>query len=268
MTDYMKEAGRLVQDLISAVDFEDQSAETKARAALLAHIQRGAVPEGWQVVPKEPTKDMVEAAYDNVTGGGGRAAIYAAMLAAAPAPDHFRDAAKMVAVPADDHIAPAIHYPECWDTAAYPTVESALSEVFAHYRCTEHDAPAEVPMPEEDGWFCWAGSERGHSPFFSGYEPLAHSERERAFTLTKMRTYGAACRAAGEAAGYARGMKEAGRDAERLQWMQFHGARVEWSSDDEYCCVAWTDRSDAYRTALFSDWRDAIDAALRGEVKP
>lgn len=43
-----------------------------------------AVPDGYALVPVEPTKEMIEAAYDNVTGGGGRAAIYAAMLAAAP----------------------------------------------------------------------------------------------------------------------------------------------------------------------------------------
>jgi hypothetical protein len=56
----------------------------QARAALASAPQ---VPQGWKLVPVEPTKDMVEAAYDNVTGGGGRAAIYAAMLAAAPAPE-------------------------------------------------------------------------------------------------------------------------------------------------------------------------------------
>lgn len=68
----MKEAERLVSGLISAVDFEDQSAETKARAALLAHIQRGAVPEGWQLVPKEPTPEMLDAAEAVDWGGGGR----------------------------------------------------------------------------------------------------------------------------------------------------------------------------------------------------
>ncbi len=29
-----------------------------------------------------------------------------------------------------------IHYPECWDTAAYPTFESALNEVYAAFSCT------------------------------------------------------------------------------------------------------------------------------------
>ena len=45
----------------------------------------------------------------------------------------------------DDHAsspapsARAIHYPECWDTAAYPTLESALAEVYAAFRCTNED---------------------------------------------------------------------------------------------------------------------------------
>jgi hypothetical protein len=36
----------------------------------------------------------------------------------------------------------AIHYPDCWDTAAYPTLDSALAEVAASgkpFRCTNDD---------------------------------------------------------------------------------------------------------------------------------
>lgn len=33
----------------------------------------------------------------------------------------------------------AIHYPECWDTAAYPTVESALAELCAFFKCSNAD---------------------------------------------------------------------------------------------------------------------------------
>ena len=36
-------------------------------------------------------------------------------------------------------LADAIHWPECWDTAAYPTLTSALSEVAASFRCTNQD---------------------------------------------------------------------------------------------------------------------------------
>lgn len=45
----------------------------------------------------------------------------------------------------DDRLVPAaeaIHYPMCWDTTAYPTVESALAEVAASFRCTNEDTHA------------------------------------------------------------------------------------------------------------------------------
>lgn len=80
-------------------------------SALLAHIQRGAVPEGWQLVPKDPTDAMRAAvireqrmlmqASNGLQGDGPACDQYRAMLAAAPAPDHFRDAAEMVAEPAE-----------------------------------------------------------------------------------------------------------------------------------------------------------------------
>jgi hypothetical protein len=53
-------------------------------------------------------------------------------------------------------------------------------------------------------------------------------------------------------------------DAERLEWLQFRGARVCWGNDDEVCSVRWTDRSgEEYETRLCYDWREAIDAAMR-----
>lgn len=57
-------------------------------------------------------------------------------------------------------------------------------------------------------------------------------------------------------------------DTKLLEWMQFHGARVAWVNDDEFCYVTWSDRDDTYRTALFSDWREAIRAAMRGDARP
>ncbi|MFM0608743.1 hypothetical protein PQR05_29855 [Paraburkholderia sediminicola] len=33
--------------------------------------------------------------------------------------------------------AAAIHYPQCWDTTAYPTAQAALSEVYAAFKCTQ-----------------------------------------------------------------------------------------------------------------------------------
>jgi len=47
----------------------------------------------------------------------------------------------------NDHTAAAIHYPECWDTAAYPTLESALSAVYHNFKCQDHTA-ADAPNRE------------------------------------------------------------------------------------------------------------------------
>ena len=38
-----------------------------------------------------------------------------------------------------DSVAIAIHYPDCWDTACYPTLESALSEMYAWFECSNDD---------------------------------------------------------------------------------------------------------------------------------
>jgi hypothetical protein len=45
--------------------------------------------------------------------------------------------------------AAAIHYPECWDTAAYPTFSDALSAVYAYFKCVtcaEQEAKAAAPV--------------------------------------------------------------------------------------------------------------------------
>lgn len=122
MSDHMKEVERLLDEFYLHVSatvasaLADEWAEVEAaqkrsvqaRSALLAHIQRGAVPDGWQVVPKEPTPEMISHT-KSVEHCGSRephtSNIYRAMLAAAPAPDHFRDAAKMAPV----HCTPTEH---------------------------------------------------------------------------------------------------------------------------------------------------------------
>lgn len=47
-------------------------------------------------------------------------------------------------------IGKGIHYPECWDTAAYPTLGSALDVVFATFQCTNEDTHPAPAVPE--GW--------------------------------------------------------------------------------------------------------------------
>lgn len=347
MTDYMmKEAERLLDDVVRAATMEDghgvqaDSVYRGARAALLAHIQRGAVPEGWNLDESEAallhhlTTPDDEGEHSPITLRAGNVRMDdgtvkfgllceytdypdegATLLVERPetAPDHFRDAAKMMAVqpscmtcgdhgmvggllpngggyeahscpdctapapaddtvvlqpygvraktfdpafvesltapaPADDRIAAAIHYPECWDTAAYPTVESALSEVYAHYRCTEHDAPAEVPMPKPVAYGFGNTAITGHTNrlMMVRIDIPGGDQYAGAFWLPlvladEAHTYGAACRAAGEAAGYARG----------------------WKGKYEN---PW---QDGYTSGYNDGVQDGIrTAALRGEVKP
>jgi hypothetical protein len=40
-----------------------------------------------------------------------------------------------------DSLAEALHYPGCWDTAAYPALSDALSAVYDHFKCSECAAP-------------------------------------------------------------------------------------------------------------------------------
>ena len=54
-------------------------------AALVGKIPTPVVPEGWQLVPVEPTEEMLDAGY--FTNHGANRGIYRAMLAAAPSPD-------------------------------------------------------------------------------------------------------------------------------------------------------------------------------------
>jgi hypothetical protein len=43
-----------------------------------------------------------------------------------------------------------IHYPLCWDTAAYPTLESAIDEVFAERDAWQHEFKAAYARGESD----------------------------------------------------------------------------------------------------------------------
>lgn len=228
MSDYMKEAERLLSeygDAVSdAVVFAQDPAgysmrmEEATRAAMLAHIQRGAVPEGWQLVPKEPTPEMLAGGWGywlNVMAPGKQrdtaAKEYTAMLAAAPAPDQFRDAAKMV------------------------------------------PAPAEVPMPEPDT-HCYDDDE----------------QRDVWSRTYQMLTYGDAR----EAAGYARGLRDAVRDAD-IEALRLY-VRALCKAVDAATGFAgtvaggasWWDDVWADHAAALDRARERISqAALRGEVK-
>ena len=265
MSDYMKEAERLLSEYGDAVSdavvfAQDPSGysmrmEEATRAALLAHIQRGAVPEGWQVVPKKPTPEMLAGGWGywlNVMAPGKQrdtaAKEYAGMLAAAPTPDQFRDAAKMMAV------------------------------------------PAEVPMPEDD-----MSDALGELAGVDTHDVNLRDNPESYEILGRLlHTYGDAR----EAAGYARGLRDAVRDANPLVqngevlvtvtgltgsgksaiageieiMCQALGLEVEWgegAAEKHLTHADWTESLEMYRprVRIVEANIPRTDAALRGEVK-
>ena len=66
-----------------------ESEESFAHRIAVAAAMRLAVPEGWVLVPREPTDEMLFELMDEWESAGGRsiAMNYAAMLAAAPKPE-------------------------------------------------------------------------------------------------------------------------------------------------------------------------------------
>ena len=61
-----------------------------------------------------------------------------------PVPGNFYNAIKVILKERDalrgelDAIAKLIHYPDCWDTAAYPKLSDAMSGITEYYfKCTE-----------------------------------------------------------------------------------------------------------------------------------
>lgn len=56
---------------------------------------------------------------------------------------------RMIETPAPTDISKSIYYPECWDTAAYPTVNDALAEMFEWFKCDNPEHAAPTPAPTE-----------------------------------------------------------------------------------------------------------------------
>ena len=64
MSDYMQEAERLVDEYVKAANSDWACGCHDARAALLAHIERGRVPEGMTVVPETASDAMLRPFYE------------------------------------------------------------------------------------------------------------------------------------------------------------------------------------------------------------
>lgn len=249
MTDYMKEAERLLDQYDNACLSIIDMTEWQARAALHAHIQRGcypqaeimdnngrgAVPEGWQLVPKAPTEEMLLSGMgDDWPEDVYLRDAYELMLSAAPAPDHFRDAAKMVAEPVDSMGAPI----SCGKPLCSPNEH--------HVLCRLHDAPAEVPEPDIKAHLLYCSAPK--TAFRTVWKDGIDVEVPAYWVEHFCGRYGDDR----EAAGYARGLAEAGRDAERYRWLCDVATEQQWVELGGYTVKRIID--------------GAIDA-LRGEVK-
>jgi hypothetical protein len=53
--------------------------------------------------------------------------------------------------PTVEKLAQVMHYPECWDTAAYPTIESALHEAYSWAKCNVCQPKAQEPTRFDSG---------------------------------------------------------------------------------------------------------------------
>ncbi|MGI4891851.1 MAG: hypothetical protein ACRYGJ_22515, partial [Janthinobacterium lividum] len=74
-------------------------------------------------------------------------------------------------------LAAAIHYPGCWDTAAYPTIESALAEMGEEFQCTNDDCPHHSDLQQ--------GEPRAFDVAVSGYKVLLVRTRSEADDTAK-----------------------------------------------------------------------------------
>lgn len=186
--EYMKEAERLLAEHEQAAGLCRYADCQTTRSALLAHIQRGAVPEEWQVVPSA----------DQLWNNDEVMALNAELGLTMDQLSRLASAITRIAHPADwrERFSQAVYD----DLAAADNQDVPLEEYPARILKVLDavigreikPAPAEAPMPEPD----YRGpAEAGD--YFSGY------------THTTMCTYGDAR----EAAGYARGLRDAVRDA-------------------------------------------------------
>ena len=262
MTDYMKEAERLLEQYDDACLGIIGMSEEQTRAALLAHIQRGAVPEGWKEATiawevcasihreyakkKDPFFTTRQADFMRHAE-----AARAAMLAAAPAPDELGDINVVDIAQAAD-----------------ATIETA-------------PAPAGVPMPKPVAYGFGNTAITGHTNrlMMVRIDIPGGDQYAGAFWLPlvladEAHTYGVACRAAGEAAGYARGLRDAVRDAdiEALRLYVRALCKAVDAATDFAGTVAggasWWDDVWADHAAALDRARERISqAALRGEEK-
>lgn len=236
MSDYMKEVERLsrvlediAQTALRGVDNEQIRGRLMDASALLAHIQRG-VPEGNE-------RDEWEAVVFTLMGHA--ASLY--FLGQSDMPNWFYELAeKLARRHVDEALAARVREVGIQQRAALAAAPDQFRDAAKMMA-----APAEVPMPEPIGFIDSDDDETWATLTQNAHELATLKLRSAVFHVSQMRTYGAACRAAGEAAGYERGLAEgvartgltpAEHDvlAERARQISAEGWTPE--HDDEHVC--------------------------------
>lgn len=246
MNDYMKEAERLADAYAEAyADFimHGKSGDDEALAALLTHIQRGAsavVPGVMHCARCKFRLQRVNLHVNNGTVGAGDNAPESCPNGCGPL------------------------WPVTWEQEAregYKLTEDLFERAKRAEDALEDmrkqaPAPSEVPMPEPVAYGVGNTAITGHTnrlmmvrldvPLDDQY---AGAFWHQLVLADEARTYGVACRAAGEAAGYARGLAD---ERERC-------ASVAWAHYMDTC------RRKGIGPDVLPDWCCA--AALRGEAE-
>lgn len=228
--EHMKEAERLMRQYTTAVLEQNYEAIALYHFTLLAHIQRGAVPDGWQLDESE-----------------------AALLHHLTSPDddrvHPPITLRVGNVRMDDGV---VKFGLLCEYTDYPDEGATL--LVEGQPTVAVPAPAEVPMPDIKAHLLYCSAPK--TAFRTVWKDGIDVEVPAHWVEHFCRRYGDAR----EAAGYARGLKEAGRDAERYRTVRFL-ATAERDPLPEY--AGDTSSPDAFDASI-----DHATAALRGEVKP
>lgn len=86
MTDLRKAAEQALEALDEAANILTWDGFASAATALREALAKPAVPEGWKLVPVEPTTDMCNALFRNLIHADDEERVIKAVIAAAPQP--------------------------------------------------------------------------------------------------------------------------------------------------------------------------------------
>lgn len=137
------------EGLISTLDSyesEDVPMAWRGWQAALSHAQEQSEPvedrlADWKFDLCKKIDVVIENEYEGDDDEAAKKAYFALR-------DHIKNMPSVSPQPAQAGLAEIFHYPECWDTAAYPTLQSSIDAVVHAFKCQECVAP----QPAQAGW--------------------------------------------------------------------------------------------------------------------